>query len=294
MTVPPPRPSQAPTQTVTLATLPPGADVCDAFSHIEVTGALRDPDLNEISGLAASRRNPRIIWAHNDSRGRANIYALTIDGALVATYQLEGVIALDWEDAAAGPGPDANLSYLYAGDIGDNFALRSEIVVYRFPEPEIGTDGVVTEFETFRLSYPEPGPNAEALAVDPVTGDLLIVTKDRAGPEVVWRAPGNELRDGLATRLEPLASLRLGNGVEITAADFTANGDRIAFRGYDEVWIWPRLEHDLSSTFAAEPCMAASPDEVQGEALAFDAAAVNLYTISEGVGAAINQLAVER
>jgi hypothetical protein len=275
VSIPAPRPSQAPPQTVPLATLPPGAAVCDAFADVTEVGRVADAD-------------------HNDSRGGAQVYAINTDGTLLATWELEGVIALDWEDIAAGPGPLPGVTYLYVGDIGDNFALRSEIVVYRFAEPDVIEDGLVTDFETFRLSYPEPGPNAEALAVDPVTGDLLVITKDRDGPEVVWRAPGNELRNGLPTRLEPLATLDLGDGVEVTAADITANGDRVALRGYDEVWIWPRLEMGLESTFAAEPCQASSPDEVQGEAMAFDPAAVRLYTVSEGTGPAINRIAVDR
>ncbi len=294
ISVPAPRPSQPPTQTFPLVTLPPGAAVCDAFSDVTEVGTLQDTDLKEISGVVASRRYPQVLWAHNDSRGGANVYAVNTDGILVATWSLEGVIAFDWEDIAAGPGPEEGVNYLYVGDIGDNFALRSEIVVYRFPEPDVIQDGTVSEFETFRLSYPEPGLNAEALAVDPVTGDLIIITKDRDGPEDIWRAPGDELRDGLATRLEPLASLNLGNKIEVTAADITTNGDRIALRGYEDVWIWPRIGLDLSETFAAEPCSAASPSEVQGEALAFDPATLNIYTVSEGTGAPINRITVDR
>ncbi len=98
----------------------------------------------------------------------------------------------------------------------------------------------------------------------------------------------------MATRLEPVATLEIGDGVEVTAADITTNGDRIAMRGYDEVWIWPRISADLGETLSAEPCRAASPDEVQGEALAFDAAAINLFTISEGRFAPIFRIDVER
>lgn len=292
--VPPTRPEPQPLQTLPLATLPPGADVCDAFSEVEVVGSLGDPVLEEVSGIVSSRRYPQVFWAHNDSRGGATVYAVNTDGTLLATWQLADIVALDWEDIAAGPGPVPDVTYLYVGDIGDNFALRSEILVHRFPEPDVAESGVVTDVETFRLSYPEPGANAEAMTVDPATGDILIFTKNRDGPEMVWRAPGDELRDGMATRLEPVAELHIGEGVEVTAADMTLEGDRIALRGYDRIWIWPRLERDLASTFAARPCTAASPDEVQGEALAFDAAAINIYTTSEGTGAPIHRVAVDR
>lgn len=294
VSIPPPPTSQPPTATLPLTTLPAGAAVCDAFATVTDMGTLTDDTLRELSGLAASRTYPQVLWGHNDSRGTPSVYALNVDGILLATWDLDGVVALDWEDIAAGPGPEEGVSYLYVGDIGDNFALRSEIVVYRFPEPAIVGGGTITDFEMFRLSYPEPGLNAEALAVDPVTGDLVLVTKDREGPEMVWRAPGNELRSGLATRLEPVATLDLGRNVEVTAADISTSGDRIAMRGYDDVWMWPRTALDLAETLAAEPCRAASPEEVQGEALAFDAAGVNLYTVSEGTGATIHRIDVER
>ena len=56
---------------------------------------------------------PQVLWAHNDSRGGANVYAINTDGVLVSSWNLEGVIALDWEDIAAGPGPVAGVNYLY-------------------------------------------------------------------------------------------------------------------------------------------------------------------------------------
>ena len=282
---------QAPSPTGALVTLPPGAAVCDGFAEITSEGALSDPDLSEISGVVASRRHPGVLWAHNDSRAGATVYGLSTDGTLLATWELADVAALDWEDIAAGRA-DTGDDYLYVGDIGDNFALRSEITVYRFAEPAVSNDGAITEFETFRLIYPDPGPNAEALAVDPVTGDLLVVTKDRNGPALVFRAPSAELRDGLTSQLDLIATLDLGNRAEVTAADFSPNGDRLAMRGYREVWIWPRLDADLTETLAASPCLAASPDEVQGEAMAFDASGLRLYTISEGTGAAVNRIGI--
>ena len=285
-------PSRLPPQTIPLMTLPPGAAVCDAYADITSEGDLDSDELREVSGIAASRRFPGVLWVHNDSRGGANVYAVSTDGKLLATWELDGVVALDWEDISWGPGPKPDTNYLYVGDIGDNFALRSELVVYRFPEPDVARDGKVTDYEVFRLSYPEAGPNAEALAVDPVTGDLIVITKDRGGPEIVYRAPGAELRDGLVTRLEPLATLDLGGQAEVTAADFSPEGERVALRGYRQIWVWPRLEAGLTTTFAAKPCRAASPDEVQGEALGFDTRGVNLFTISEGTGAAINRVGI--
>ena len=87
---------------------------------------------------------------------------------------------------AAGPGPQPGKSYLYIGDIGDNSEARSEIVVYRIPEPVVvPADATTTKAkphltdppEVFRLRYPDGKHDAEALLVHPQTGHLYVVTK---------------------------------------------------------------------------------------------------------------------
>ncbi len=57
----------------------------------------------------------------------------------------------------------------------------------------------------------------------------------------------------------------------VTAADIDHTGAAIVFRGYNEVWLWPRTDLELTETFAAQPCRTPSTAEVQGEAIAFAA-----------------------
>jgi hypothetical protein len=270
-----------------VASLPPDTTTCAFFGQIEALGTVTEPELTETSGIATSRRHDGVIWAHNDSRNDAAVFATGRDGAALGRFDLDGVRQLDWEDMAIGPGPDPALDYLYIGDIGDNLAFRPEVILLRVAEPDPASGGgTITGVERFGLVYPTPGINAEALAVDPITGDIIIVSKDPTGVAIVYWAPAEELTSGGLTALRQIATLDLG--AEVSGADISVAGDMVALRGYREIWVWPRFDLDLGVTLAATPCRAAAPDEVQGEAIAFDPSGLGLYTISEGSGPAVN------
>ena len=97
--------------------------------------------LNAVSGLAASRAHDGVMWAHNDSGGAASVYGIGADGTDLGTWTLTGATNRDWEDMAIGAGPDGPGDFLYLADIGDNLRARTEIVVYRVPEPDPTTGG---------------------------------------------------------------------------------------------------------------------------------------------------------
>src|ERR1044071_5094700 len=111
--------------------------VLQAYGPPTRIAQIKDESINESSGLVASRTNKGAYWTHNDSGDGPFIYALDARGNSLGTYRVEGAHNRDWEDIAAGPGPQRNRSYLYIGDIGDNDSKRSEVVVYRVPEPQL-------------------------------------------------------------------------------------------------------------------------------------------------------------
>lgn len=275
----------------------------------EVAGWASDDPLVEVSGIASSRRNEDVIWAHNDSGDSARIFALGPFGNHAQTYTLSGAEAIDWEDMAIGPGPDENVDYLYLADIGDNAMQRDEVQVYRVPEPEVNTqadtptDNPLDEVDKLTLLYPDRAHDAETLLVDPVSGDLLIVTKELAGgPSFVFRAPG-ALADGSRTTLEEVATINfagLTSKVEIppdapplvlavpnlpTGGDVSPDGSLVIIRTYSTIWVWTRPKDAvLWQAFASPPCEAPSAIEPQGEAIAFDADGRGYVTISESDG----------
>ena len=108
---------------------------CPSFATGVVTGQVASRAIIEASGMVASRKNPGVLWVHNDSGDSARVFALSYHGDLLASYNLTGASAVDWEDMALGPGPDPGKEYLYLADIGDNRRKRSFVTIYRIPEP---------------------------------------------------------------------------------------------------------------------------------------------------------------
>jgi len=252
--------------------------VCDGFGSINVVGTVQSDALIEISGIAAGRTSDGVVWAHNDSRSGPLIHAIGEDGTDLGATEIGRAFSFDWEDMAAGPGPDEAVSYLYVGDIGDNLAIRGgQITVYRVAEPQPGIVSVPAD--VLGLAYPEgEALNAEALFVDPIDLGLYIITRNREVARV-YRADA-AAADGGEQTLEFIAALPLGAGV--TGADITPDGRVIALRGERNVWMWYRPDGTtVAEALDGAWCNAPSPDERQGESIAFIADGAYL-TISEG------------
>ncbi|MCL1598969.1 MAG: hypothetical protein M3094_07280, partial [Actinomycetia bacterium] len=220
-------------------TLPPGVGACDVYSSIIDVGVVQSEGLIEASGMAVSRVDETVLWSHNDSGDDARLYAFDTTGTSLGVFDVPGALAFDWEDMAAGPGPDGTGSYLYVGDIGDNFYIRGgRIAVYRVPDADPRTMG--SEFDevvALTYEYPDDIYNAEAFFIDPVEPALYIVTKDKR-KTLVFKGPIT-MTDG-TVELELVAMLRLDS--EVSGADISWDGGVIALRGYRSVWMWTRTE----------------------------------------------------
>ncbi len=245
-----------------------------------MTGRVRDPAADELSGLVASRTRPGLWWSHGDSGSGPVLFALRSDGAELGRVLVPGAAAVDWEDIAAGPG-----AALSVGDIGDNGASRSSIEVLRVPEPSPRA-AVTAAPARLTLRYPDGPHDAETLLVDPLGGDLLVVTK-ALGDARAYRAPAGAT--GTAT-------LRRGPRVPValaTAGDVSADGRVVAIRGYDELAVWVRRGREpLARTLRRRPCV--SPTALadgQGEALALDRSGASFATVAEGSPAVLRRYA---
>jgi len=268
---------------------------CEAKITRSNVGPLVDPDLEELSGVAASTRNPGILWVHNDSGDSPRIFALDADGSTVGTYTLDGATAVDWEDIARGPGPEADTSYLSVGDIGDNAAARDDVVVYRVAEPKVAGDAGAVNLDDaapLHLRYPDGAHDAESLMVDPQTGELFIVAKVVSGGAVgVYRAPANLAADSTTT-LERVGTLSLPGGLPnaVTAADISPDGSKIAVRTYGAVLLWDRKAGTpIATVLERTPCRGPVPLEIQGEAVGFRADSDGYVTVSEGANPTLHE-----
>jgi hypothetical protein len=263
---------------------------CPKFLAGHEVGKIQSALIGEASGLAASRKNPGVLWIHNDD-GPACVYAMTAQGKHLGVYNLAGAKMRDWEDIAIGPGPQANVDYIYVGAIGDNNSKRKNVIVYRVAEPKVDanqTPSVVTvgDVEMIELTYPDGPRNAETLMVDPLTKDIYIVSKEQTSK--VYRAayPQSAFATATADRsttgktvLEEVAKLHWGMA---TAGDISPDGNEIIIRGYfgASLWLRPKSE-PLWKAFENSECSIPIIPERQGEAICFDAKGAGYYTTSE-------------
>jgi hypothetical protein len=215
---------------------------------------------------------------------------------------------------AIGPGPQAGEDYLYLGDIGDNAAAREEIDVYRIVEPAPSDAGPMPAegAERLVLRYPDTPHDAETLMVDPVTGDVIIVTKEIvAGDSGVYVASADAIATGSATleragtitkdRLttqivhpESASALVRGVGWLPTGGDISRDGALIVIRTYASVWVWPREpSQTVAEALAGRACEAPSALEAQGEAIAFLTDGDGYFTVSEGANPTLYRFAAE-
>jgi hypothetical protein len=254
--------------------------------RVRETGNVTDPSATELSGLVRSRTQRDLLWSHNDSGAGPEVYGLRTDGRVIAHPTVTGAQAVDWEDIATGPARGGG-SLLYVGDIGDNGAARPAVDVYRVAEPKVGA-AVTAPAARLRLRYPDRPHDAEALLVDPLRGDLVIVTKFIGGARAYRTAAG-----------APAGSYTLTAGPSVdlsfvTAGDVSADGRIVVLRGYGRVAAWVRRGRErLTTTLARAPCVSPTSlaGEGQGEAIALDRRGTSFLTVAEGSPAVLRRYA---
>ncbi|MCA9262897.1 MAG: hypothetical protein KDA60_03570, partial [Planctomycetales bacterium] len=231
--------------------------------------------LGEASGLVASQHNPSVLWAHNDSGDTNRVVALNLQGNSLGSFVLAGATHTDYEDIAIGPGPNAGTSYLYVADIGDNSEVRSNVTLYRVAEPVVDANGgdqstTLAGVETITLSYPDGAHNAETLLVDPLDGEIYIVTKHFTNNNRVYRTaiPGG---GNTAATLEFAGEMDWSYAL---GGDVSSTGLEVLLKTTGQVYLYDRPHGTSLADALISPVQVVNPPytpELQGEAITFDA-----------------------
>jgi hypothetical protein len=257
------------------------------------TGTVDAAEATELSGLVVSHTQPGVLWSHNDSGDRPRVFALRTDGRVMASLDVPGAEAVDWEDMAIGPGGD-----LLIGDIGDNGGARANIDVYRVPEPRLPAVGGVTAPATrLRLRYPDGPHDAETLLADPRTGELVVITKRLDGRSAVFT--GRVPKRGVPAQatLRARGTLRFGFGGLATAGDVSADGRTVVVRTYSGFSVWTRRPGvSLAATLRRTPCSGrvSLVPEGQGEAVALTRSGRSFFTVPEGASPTLRRYSTRR
>jgi len=270
---------------------PTFATPCTSFVDPVSLGTVADSDLDELSGIAVSRRDPDILWVHEDHAGLPAIYALDAAGVRVATVTLDGATNEDWEDIAVGPcGDDV---CVYIGEIGNNDLDRTALGIYVLSEPDLSTavDGEITvsDWDFYGFEYPDVNENAEGLAVT-ADGLPVVLTKRYEGEDSgVFIFP--DLDPLLPVTLTQLGTVvtgpdGVGGAAALTAADLWYDDSRLLFRTYAALY-----EVDLSGGLGgitdATVTLTPGAAELHGEAAAYDPWRGGFWQVAEGLNPSI-------
>ncbi|GAA5076832.1 hypothetical protein [Lysobacter panacisoli] len=268
-----------------------------------LAGVLIDPQLDEISGLAASRRHPDVLWMHDDGGNPERLFAVSTRGARLATLRVEGVTKTDWEDMASFEldGRD----YLLIADTGDNGGLRRSLQLHIVEEPRRIENARLRPAWSIAFRWPDGARDCEAVAVDAKAGQILLISKRRQPPELfslplrprgtalqtatlLGRLQGVPQPDAEAVRRNPQRA-RLDS--QVTSADISPDGRTLAVMTYRWLLLYGRRgDESWGDAVARAPRFELLPWLPQAEALGWSLDGRHLYATGEFIPAPLYRI----
>lgn len=228
---------------------------------------LADPRLSESSGLVASRRFPGTLWSINDSGSFDVLYRVGTQGEALGRVALDGAWLRDAESLALWR--HGGQDWLLVADIGDNRAWRGSVALFGIAEPAPGQDQATVAW-SLRFRYPDGPRDAEAMAVDPLTGDALVLTK-RDRPPRLYRLPLARRSLPGVHEAEFLGTARDGIvAADVTGLDVSPDGRALVALTYRHLHLWRRSGGETwAGTLARAPETRPLPEFRKAEAVAF-------------------------
>ncbi|TBR09531.1 MAG: hypothetical protein EPO46_09215 [Lysobacter sp.] len=273
-------------------------------TRARVSGLMLDPELAEISGLAASSRHPGTLWMHDDGGNPAKLFAVDRNGDRIATFRVEGVPKTDWEDIAAFQ--RGGRSYLLVADTGDNGGLRRTLQLHVFEEPAELVNARLRPVWSIVFRWPDGPRDVEAVAVDSARNEVLLISKRRQPPELfrlpLAASPREPVVAERIARLRMPAPLAPQGGTnarpplaaQVTAADISPDGRRLAVMTYRYLLVYTRRESESwAKAVGRLPQMRPLPWLPQAEALGWDRDGRHVYVTGEFVPAPLYRIELD-
>jgi hypothetical protein len=275
-----------------------------SYEERQISGHL-PAGITESSGLAASRRDPRLFWTHNDSGGQPVLYGIEPNGVRRGNLRITGLRNIDWEDVASFE-LDGK-AWLLIADTGDNRGARRDCALYVVAEPDPAQLIPLEELSVpvawkIPVLYPDGPHDCEAVAVDAKAGLVYLLTK-RTKPPVLLTVPlrPKSLGPCIAQPVARLQNLPKPSAIqkllpipgghyrdEPTAMDFAPDGSAAVVLTYGDVCLFPRNSGETwAAALSRKPQVLPSHGLTQAEAVAFAQDSRTLYLTSEGAGTAI-------
>jgi hypothetical protein len=251
-----------------LTTLSAAAAEKELAPGIRLLGMIDHPQLKECSGVVPARANTNLFWMHSDGR-RPVLYAVQRSGHCVETYVVDTPGIHDWEDIAR---DDAG--HLYLADIGNNDALRKQLAVYQFAEPDpADSSKLLPVLRSWTLRFPAEPFDCESLFIWKGHGYVVSKLFDDA-PAAIYRF-SLQPASGPVT-LEFVAKLPVTSPV--TGADISPDGKKLALTAKSGVFLFV-IDGDVARAATAVPAQVKFKDKhIEGCCFVVDGVLVTAET----------------
>ncbi len=257
---------------------------------VKDVGKLSVAEIQEASGLIASRKHEGVFWTISDSGNPANLYALDETGRVLATYKIAGATNSDWESITI----DEH-SRLFIGDTG-NAARVATRAIYEVDEPDpraaaASNSSYAQPIELplrRKLTFSAPTPQTDFEAAFVLGGQFFLPSKVSSGTTQLFAldipsAEPASADQSFAVELKALGPIPNANW--ITDATVHPSGKRLALLTYSEAILFDLPESGKLPAASANNALPTPAARVRFEAPFIEAAAFdrtgNLLLLSE-------------
>lgn len=262
------------------------ADALNASEvHQEKRGVVMDHSIDEISGLVSSHRNDGVFWIANDGK-KEKLWAISVHGRILMEVSYSGKVK-DVEDLGLGKSPE-DITVIYISDSGNNDQDRKHLKILAIPEPSVSNSVDLTIVKKVKkrkevdILFPGRVFDCEALAVDPETGDILLISKEKYRARI-FRVSYDQFWSKSKVIAEYLLDVPCSS---ISAADISSSGESIILRNESTGWLWKKGDQpSLQALFKSRPQLVPvrGKDQFQnGESISFGPKENQYFSISEG------------
>lgn len=253
---------------------------------------VRDPLIQEASGLAVSHNVDNAVWMHNDSGHEPRLFLVSMTGNTLGIANVQGTTAHDWEDLCSFQ-LDGE-SWLLVGDIGDNARNRSlttpgcRLLLLKEPKMNPGVQKKKTQevsvdvMRTIEFQFPDGPHDCESLAVDTTSRTILLITKTDPLNCAMYSLPLTLTRGRETLKADYVTAI---GATFATAMDVSPDGRQLVvvnmFTGVMVTRDNPKKE-TWSDAFSKKATVLTLPKRKQGESVCFTADGDSLLLNSEG------------
>ncbi len=213
--------------------------------EMTATATFQHNEIDESSAIVKSRQYEGVFWTLNDSGDKARVFPFTLDGNCVIPewhtdyhgIEISDAVNIDWEDIATD-----DKGNLIIGACGNNGNTRKDLALYIVREP-VPDGAISTRYQKkipFRYPdqdrFPPKMRNFDCEAVFYADKHIYLLSKNRSDTNTsLYRLDTeDQLETNVLTKLATF-DVKIGN---VTAADCTPDGTKLAVLTYGNLWIF--------------------------------------------------------